>query len=175
MRAPGPLILSHVGGYETQNYFFRRGWCDQEFLWKIFFNEFFCFSVIMSKKASADQFSVSGVNLGQNRTRKTVFLCGKDFFLGGSSYVLTKIQFVILVRKWDFMVNSTRTVLWAHSDVAKHFGCSKSSGFIISDYVGKQNSSHFIQGIPPALCWQKSVCSYWCRNEFLSPHDSNFR
>ena len=63
---------------KTQNYFLK-------FSEKIFFNEIFCFLVIMSKKASADQFSVSGGNLGQNRERKTDFLCGKDFFWGGSS------------------------------------------------------------------------------------------
>ena len=57
-----------------------------KFCEKIFINEIFCFLVIMSKKASADQFSVSGGNLGPNRTRKTGFLCGKDFFLGGPSY-----------------------------------------------------------------------------------------
>ena len=70
-----------------------------------------------------------------------------------------------------FMTISRRTVLRINWNVGKCFGCSEKFRIIIYDYVGKQNSSHFIQGIPPALCWQKSVCSYWCRNEFLSPYD----
>ena len=49
--------------------------------------DFFCFSVIMSKKASADQFSLSGGNSDSVEARKTVFCSGKAFFLGGSSYL----------------------------------------------------------------------------------------
>ena len=40
----------------------------------------------MSKKASGDQFSLSGGNSDSVGARKTVFCSGKDFFLGGSSY-----------------------------------------------------------------------------------------
>ena len=44
--------------------------------------KFFCFSVIMSKKASADQISVSGSNLGPNPPRKNRFLLREGFFFG---------------------------------------------------------------------------------------------
>ena len=59
-----------------------------KFCEKIFFNEIFCFLVIMSKKASGDQFSLSGGNSDSVGARKTVFCSGKDFFLGGSSYMI---------------------------------------------------------------------------------------
>ena len=54
----------------------------------------------MSKKASADQFSVSGSNLGPNPPGKTDFCYGKDIFLGGSSYVVLRRCSEILWVPW---------------------------------------------------------------------------
>ena len=76
-------IFQNLINFPDQNLVRKKSYFQKRFFKiceKICFNKILCFSVIMSKKASADQFSVSGGNLGQNRTRKTVFLCGKDFW-----------------------------------------------------------------------------------------------
>ena len=74
--------FAHFGKFpkKSQNYFLK--FCE-----KIFFNEIFWFLVIISKKASADQFSLSGGVSYHFGARKTVFCSGKAFFLGGSSCV----------------------------------------------------------------------------------------
>ena len=75
----------------------------------MFFNEFFCFSVMMSKKASAGQFSVSGSNLGPNPPEKNDFCYGKDFFLGGSSYIrvfFLKFAFLALNGLWSMIYSN---------------------------------------------------------------------
>ena len=101
-----------------------------KFCEKIFFNEIFCFLVIMSKKASADQFSVPGRNLGSNPTRKTDFCYGKDFFLGGSSYLY--LDFGAHITQFRSTHQYCKTTKYEHQiSTKKCVFCDELSSFFI--------------------------------------------
>ena len=69
----------------------------------------------MSKKASADQFSVSGGNLGQNPQRKTVFFVREGLFLGGSSYSSDRVMMILF---YDFISLKSRHDLFGSGSLS---------------------------------------------------------